>query len=150
VRLLLVRPTVLSNYPAFCPSLTRPPAFPAAGEAVSNHDELMSNFFAQPDALAAGKTAEEVAAEGTPAHLVPHKVFPGNRPSSSPPCSALASTPAAQGSCWPCMSTARLWRASYGACPRLISGGVELGEVLAKQAPGAGAAASQGRRGVPR
>lgn len=53
------------------------------GEAVSNHDELMSNFFAQPDALALGKTAEEVAAEGTPAALVPHKVFPGDRPSSS-------------------------------------------------------------------
>lgn len=43
----------------------------------------MSNFFAQPDALACGKTAEEVAGEGTKAALVPHKVFPGNRPSSS-------------------------------------------------------------------
>lgn len=53
-----------------------------AGEPVSNHDELMANFFAQPDALAFGKTAEEVAAEGTPTNLVPHKAFPGNRPSS--------------------------------------------------------------------
>ncbi|KAA8497950.1 Glucose-6-phosphate isomerase, cytosolic [Porphyridium purpureum] len=52
-------------------------------ESVSNHDELMSNFFAQPDALACGKTAEEVRAEGVPEELVPHKVFPGNRPSSS-------------------------------------------------------------------
>ncbi|QDV37901.1 glucose-6-phosphate isomerase [Tautonia plasticadhaerens] len=52
------------------------------GEAVSNHDELMANFFAQPDALAVGKTAEEVAAEGVPPELVPHKVFPGNRPSN--------------------------------------------------------------------
>jgi hypothetical protein len=43
----------------------------------------MSNFFAQADALAAGKTAEEVAAEGAPPGLVPHKVFPGNRPSTS-------------------------------------------------------------------
>lgn len=43
----------------------------------------MSNFFAQPDALAIGKTAEEVASEGTKSHIVPHKVFPGNRPSSS-------------------------------------------------------------------
>jgi glucose-6-phosphate isomerase len=54
-----------------------------AGEAVSSHDELMSNFFAQPDALALGKTAAEVAAEGAPPELVPHKVFPGDRPSSS-------------------------------------------------------------------
>ena len=53
------------------------------GEVVSNHDELMANFFAQPDALAMGKTAEEVRAEGAPEALVPHKVFPGNRPSSS-------------------------------------------------------------------
>ena len=53
------------------------------GEVVSNHDELMSNFFAQPDALAFGKTAEEVKAEGTPDELVNHKVFVGNRASSS-------------------------------------------------------------------
>jgi glucose-6-phosphate isomerase len=43
----------------------------------------MSNFFAQPDALANGKTLEEVLSEGTPASLAPHKVFPGNRPSLS-------------------------------------------------------------------
>ena len=59
------------------------PPPPPAGEPVSNHDELMSNFFAQPDALALGKTPEEVAAEGTPADLVPHKVFAGDRPSLS-------------------------------------------------------------------
>ncbi len=53
-----------------------------AEEPVSNHDELMANFFAQPDALAYGKTAAEVKAEGTPAALIPHKVFPGNRPST--------------------------------------------------------------------
>ena len=53
------------------------------GQPVANHDELMANFFAQPDALAMGKTAEEVRAEGAPDALVPHKVFPGNRPSSS-------------------------------------------------------------------
>ena len=52
-------------------------------EAVSNHDELMCNFFAQPDALARGKTEEELAAEGVPAKLRPHKAFSGNRPSSS-------------------------------------------------------------------
>ncbi len=53
------------------------------GEPVSNHDELMSNFFAQPDALATGKTAEECIAEGRPEWLVPHVTFTGNRPSLS-------------------------------------------------------------------
>eukprot|EP00929_Paragymnodinium_shiwhaense_P103576 TRINITY_DN6718_c0_g1_i4.p1 TRINITY_DN6718_c0_g1~~TRINITY_DN6718_c0_g1_i4.p1 ORF type:complete len:552 (-),score=183.44 TRINITY_DN6718_c0_g1_i4:373-2028(-) len=54
-----------------------------AGEPVSNHDELMSNFFAQPDALALGKTADEVRKDGTPEELVEHKVFTGDRPSLS-------------------------------------------------------------------
>jgi glucose-6-phosphate isomerase len=53
------------------------------GEILSSHDELMSNFFAQPDALAKGKTPEEVKAEGVPDNLIPHKTFTGNRPSSS-------------------------------------------------------------------
>lgn len=53
------------------------------GEAVSNHDELMSNFFAQPDALACGKSMEDLEAEGVPERLRPHKLFSGNRPSSS-------------------------------------------------------------------
>ncbi len=49
----------------------------------SMHDLLMSNFFAQTQVLAFGKTAEEIAGEGTPANVVPHKVMPGNRPSTS-------------------------------------------------------------------
>src|ERR1700754_1391867 len=49
----------------------------------SMHDLLMSNFFAQTKVLAFGKTAEEIAAEGTQAEVVPHKVMPGNRPSTS-------------------------------------------------------------------
>ena len=49
------------------------------GERVNNHDELMANFFAQPDALAYGKTEADCKAEGIPMELVPHKVFPGNR-----------------------------------------------------------------------
>jgi glucose-6-phosphate isomerase len=53
------------------------------GESLSLHDELMANFFAQPDALANGKTADEVRAEGVPENLVAHKVFKGNRPSIS-------------------------------------------------------------------
>lgn len=53
------------------------------GEVVCNHDELMSNFFAQPDALACGKTPSELEAEGVNPVLIPHKEFAGNRPSLS-------------------------------------------------------------------
>ncbi|KAH9622701.1 hypothetical protein KSS87_017573 [Heliosperma pusillum] len=53
------------------------------GEVVSNHDELMSNFFAQPDALAYGKTPEQLQKENVSPHLIPHKTFTGNRPSVS-------------------------------------------------------------------
>jgi glucose-6-phosphate isomerase len=47
------------------------------------HDLLMSNLFAQTEALAFGKTAAQVAAEGTPPELVPHRVFEGNRPTNT-------------------------------------------------------------------
>ena len=47
-----------------------------------HHDMLMANVFAQAEALAFGKTAEQVKAEGTPDWLVPHRVFEGNRPSN--------------------------------------------------------------------
>lgn len=47
-----------------------------------HHDILMSNIFAQSQALAFGKTAAEIAAEGTPPDVTPHKVMPGNRPST--------------------------------------------------------------------
>lgn len=48
-----------------------------------HHDMLMANVFAQSEALAFGKTAEQVKAEGTPDWLVPHRTFPGNRPSNT-------------------------------------------------------------------
>ena len=53
------------------------------GEAVSSHDEYMSNFFAQPDALAYGKTMVDLIQEGVPDGLREHMVFTGNRPSST-------------------------------------------------------------------
>jgi len=102
-----------------------------AGEPVSNHDELMANFFAQPDALAFGKTAEELRAEGVAEKLVPHKVFDGNRPSLSlllPRCDAAAvgqllalyeHRTAVQGFVWG-LNSFDQW-------------GVELGKVLAKR-----------------
>jgi glucose-6-phosphate isomerase len=48
-----------------------------------HHDMLIANVFAQTEALAFGKTAEQVKAEGTPDWLVPHRVFEGNRPSNT-------------------------------------------------------------------
>jgi glucose-6-phosphate isomerase len=48
-----------------------------------HHEVLLANFFAQTEALMRGKTAEEARAEGAPEELVPHKTFPGNRPSTS-------------------------------------------------------------------
>ncbi len=56
---------------------------PTADGTGSMHDLLMSNFFAQTQVLAFGKTAQEIAAEGTPPSVVPHKVMPGNKPSTS-------------------------------------------------------------------
>ena len=60
--------------------------FIAFGHALTplgpHHDILLSNVFAQAEALAFGKTAEQVKAEGTPRWLVPHRVFDGNRPSN--------------------------------------------------------------------
>jgi glucose-6-phosphate isomerase len=49
----------------------------------SHHDLLMANCFAQTEALAFGKTGEEAGAEGVPADLVPHRTFPGNRPTNT-------------------------------------------------------------------
>ena len=56
---------------------------PTADGTGSMHDLLMSNFFAQTQVLAFGKTAQEIAAQGTPPSVVPHKVMPGNKPSTS-------------------------------------------------------------------
>lgn len=56
---------------------------PTADGTGSMHDLLMSNFFAQTQVLAFGKTAAEIASEGTPSDVVPHKVMPGNRPTTS-------------------------------------------------------------------
>ncbi|MCH9733890.1 MAG: glucose-6-phosphate isomerase [Actinomycetia bacterium] len=56
---------------------------PTADGTGSMHDLLMSNFFAQTKVLAFGKTAQEISEEGTAPEVVPHKVMPGNRPSTS-------------------------------------------------------------------
>lgn len=74
--------------------LAKPPSDPSKsncaalqGEKVSNHEELMCNFFAQPDALACGKDAATLRAEGVPDRLVSHKTFTGG--SSGRPATGL-------------------------------------------------------------
>ena len=56
---------------------------PTADGTGSMHDLLMSNFFAQTKVLAFGKTADEIASEGVDPSIVPHKVMPGNRPTTT-------------------------------------------------------------------
>lgn len=106
----------------------------AEGEPVSNHDELMSNFFAQPDALACGKTPEELISEGVPEHLIVHKTFPGNRPSMSFLFSELNAYTTGQLTALYEHRTAVegfLWNV-----PSFDQWGVELGKVLAKRVRG--------------
>jgi len=67
------------DFIGFCRALNPMPD-PHGGD---QHDLLMANLIAQSEALAFGKTAAEVKAEGTPAALVPHRTFEGNRPSST-------------------------------------------------------------------
>lgn len=104
------------------------------GESVANHDELMANFFAQPDALAVGKTAAECRAEGVPEALVPHKVFPGNRPSN-----VLLLERLDPYSCGQLLALYEHRTAVQGFIWGIDSfdqWGVELGKVLAKQVRG--------------
>ena len=86
-----------------------------------HHDLLMSNVFAQPEALAFGRTAEEVRAEGTPEPVVPHKVMEGNRPSNVILAEKL--TPHTLGSSSRSTSTASSPRERSGGSTRSISGG---------------------------
>jgi glucose-6-phosphate isomerase len=104
------------------------------GEAVSNHDELMANFFAQPDALAVGKTAEEVRVEGVPEALVPHKVFPGNRPSNVLLLDKL--TPFTCGQILALYEHRTAVQGFVWGINSFDQWGVELGKVLAKQVRG--------------
>ncbi len=104
------------------------------GEPVSNHDELMANFFAQPDALACGKTAEQVRAEGVDEALVPHKVFPGNRPSSSLLLDKL--TPYTTGQLLALYEHRTAVQGFVWGINSFDQWGVELGKVLAKQVRG--------------
>ncbi len=94
-----------------------------------HHDILLANVLAQAEALAFGKRAEEVAAEGTPAALVPHRTFPGNRPSSLILLDQL--TPAALGRLVALYEHSVFTQAAILRLNAFDQWGVELGKVLA-------------------
>jgi len=100
----------------------------AAGDL---HDLFMANLFAQTAALAFGKTAEEIAADGTPAATVPHKVMPGNRPSSTILAPKL--TPTALGQLIAFYEHVTFVEGTIWGVDSFDQWGVELGKVLAQQ-----------------
>ena len=101
------------------------------GDVVSNHDELMSNFFAQPDALAYGKTIAELTKEGVAPALIPHKEFPGNRPSNVLLLEQL--TPRTTGQLLALYEHRTAVQGFIWGINSFDQWGVELGKVLAKQ-----------------
>jgi glucose-6-phosphate isomerase len=100
----------------------------------NHHDLLMANVFAQSEALAFGKTPEEVKAEGTPDWLVPHRVFEGDRPSSTFLLEEL--TPAALGKLVALYEHSVFTQGVIWQIDSFDQWGVELGKVLAKKIVG--------------
>jgi glucose-6-phosphate isomerase len=96
-----------------------------------HHDLLMSNVFAQAEALAFGKTPEEVRAEGTPDGLVPHKTFEGNRPTNV--ILAWRLTPETLGSLVALYEHSVFVQGTVWGVNSFDQWGVELGKALAKR-----------------
>jgi glucose-6-phosphate isomerase len=96
-----------------------------------HHDLLLANVLSQGEALAFGKTAEEVSAEGTPEWLVPHRSFPGNRPSSTLLLERL--TPAALGRLVALYEHSVFTQGALWNINPFDQWGVELGKVLAQR-----------------
>ena len=94
-----------------------------------HHDLLMANVFAQAEALAFGKTADEVTADGTPAWLVPHRVFEGNRPTSTILAARL--TPATLGALVALYEHSVFTQGVIWGIDSFDQWGVELGKALA-------------------
>ncbi len=110
------------DFIAFCQSLN------ALGE---HHDQLMANVFAQAEALAFGKTAAEVKAEGTADWLAPHRSFPGNRPSTVILADKL--TPDILGKLIALYEHVVFTQGAIWNLDSFDQWGVELGKVLAKR-----------------
>ncbi|MGW6919517.1 glucose-6-phosphate isomerase [Kitasatospora sp. NPDC054939] len=98
---------------------------------VAQHDLLLANFFAQTQALAFGKTPEEVAAEGVPAELVPHKTFKGNHPTTTILAAEL--TPSVLGQLVALYEHKVFVQGAIWNIDSFDQWGVELGKVLAKR-----------------
>ncbi|MDR3455848.1 MAG: glucose-6-phosphate isomerase [Verrucomicrobiae bacterium] len=109
--------------------------FIAFGQALTplgrHHDILMANVFAQAEALAFGKTAQEVKAEGTAAALVPHRVFEGNRPSNT--ILARKLTPEVLGKLVALYEHSVFTQGIIWNIDSFDQWGVELGKVLAQR-----------------
>jgi glucose-6-phosphate isomerase len=97
----------------------------------NHHDLLVANVFAQTEALAFGKTAEQVASEGVPDWLVPHREFTGNRPSNTLLLDRL--TPFALGSLVALYEHSVFTQGTIWSINSFDQWGVELGKVLAKR-----------------
>ncbi len=96
-----------------------------------HHEILVANVFAQAEALAFGKTAEQVRSEGTPDWLVPHRRFEGNRPSNTILLERL--TPAALGKLVALYEHSVFTQGAIWSINSFDQWGVELGKVLAQQ-----------------
>jgi glucose-6-phosphate isomerase len=96
-----------------------------------HHDMLLANVFAQSEALAFGKTAKQVKAEGTPDWLVPHRVFEGNRPSNTFLLDLL--TPEALGKLVALYEHSVFTQGTVWQIDSFDQWGVELGKVLAQR-----------------
>jgi len=109
--------------------------FIAFGQALNpigrHHDLLLANVFAQTEALAFGKTREQVKAEGTPDWLVPHRVCEGNRPSNTILMDRL--TPAALGKLVALYEHDVFTQGVIWDIDSFDQWGVELGKVLAQR-----------------
>jgi len=96
-----------------------------------HHDLLMSNVFAQPEALAFGKTPEQVREEGTPEQVVPHRVMEGNRPSNVILTERL--TPRALGTLVALYEHSVFTQGAIWGIDSFDQWGVELGKALAQR-----------------
>jgi glucose-6-phosphate isomerase len=96
-----------------------------------HHDILLANVFAQAEALAFGKTSQDVEAEGTPAWLAPHRTFEGNRPSNTLLTESL--TPAALGKLVALYEHSVFTQGAIWQIDSFDQWGVELGKVLAQR-----------------
>ncbi|MFI1764861.1 glucose-6-phosphate isomerase [Streptomyces sp. NPDC020800] len=107
------------------------PVAELSAELGAQHDLLMANFFAQTQALAFGKTAEEVRAEGVAEELVPHKTFRGNRPTTT--ILARELTPSVLGQLVALYEHKVFVQGAVWNIDSFDQWGVELGKVLAKR-----------------